>query len=187
MNYYFDIHILADPDFPSHQILTALYMRLHHSLVELRETEVGVSFPQYQRRPRKIGAILRLHGSEKKLEVLLEGQWLQKGLRDHIQVSGIQAVPKDAGHCMVSRVQPKYNIERLIRRAQARKQLSYEEAEASYAEAKPSSEKWPFIQMRSQTTKQTFSLFIKQRQLEDQQQGEFSSYGLSSTATVPWF
>lgn len=187
MNYYIDIHIQKDPDFPINQIFTALYMRLHQALVELQENGVGVSFPQYQRTPRSIGSILRLHGNQERLGALLNGEWLQKGLRDHLKILEVTLVPEVSRFYLVSRVQPKYNVERLIRRFQSRKGISYEQAAEVYSAFKPSTEVWPFIQMRSQSRQQTFSLLINQRIVENRQIGIFSSYGLSSTATVPCF
>lgn len=187
MNYYCDIQIVLDPDLTPNQIMTALFMRFHHALVDLNESQIGVSFPKYQKSPRDIGVVLRLHGAEGQLRELLSGRWLKQGIRDHINISPVTEVPDDAGFCVVSRVQPKYNRERLIRRYSQRHQLSYEEAALEYKDFVPSSAKWPFIQMRSQSRAQTFSLFVRQEQVGQQVKGGFSSYGLSSKTTVPWF
>lgn len=188
MNYYFDIRILADPDFPNYQILSAVYNRLHKALVKLEQTNIGISFPEYQLKPRSLGSIMRIHGSKEDLSKLLNDSWLRTGLRDHIEVTETLPTPASVKHRFVSRVQPKLNIDRLIRRHQRRHNLSYEEAVAKYENAKLPSISLPFVRLRSQSTDQEFALFIEQGDLLDQSQvGTFNTYALSSNATVPWF
>ena len=46
----------------------------------------------------------------------------------------------------------------------------------------------PFINLRSQSTGQPFCLFIQHGLLGDKPvAGRFNAYGLSPTATIPWF
>ena len=45
----------------------------------------------------------------------------------------------------------------------------------------------PFIQMKSLSTAQTFSLFIKKTPCQIEQSGTLSTYGLSDSASVPEF
>lgn len=188
MKHYFDIRILDEPDFPSHQILSTAYNRLHAVLIELKQSQIGISFPQYQLKPRSLGPVLRLHGSKEDLSILLDGSWLKTGLRDHITVTEILTVPANTKYRFVSRAQPKLNVERLIRRHQRRHQLSYDEAAAKYEDAKLLNPLLPFVRLRSQSTSQEFALFIQQSDLLDQPQlGGFTAYGLSNTSTVPWF
>jgi len=48
--------------------------------------------------------------------------------------------------------------------------------------------KEPFVQLKSQSSAQSFRLFIQQGKLLDLPvEGEFSAYALSSKATIPWF
>lgn len=188
MNYYFDIRILPDPDFPTYQILSALYNRLHEVLVRLEQEQIGVSFPHYQLNPRGLGALVRIHGSRENLSKISAQSWLKTGLRDHIEVTELSVVPVEAKHRLVSRVQPKLNVDRLIRRHQRRHNLSYAEAAAKYENAKLSKTSLPFVRLRSQSTNQEFALFIEKSELlEHPQSGIFNTYGLSNNATVPWF
>ncbi|GAA5087203.1 type I-F CRISPR-associated endoribonuclease Cas6/Csy4 [Paenalcaligenes hermetiae] len=187
LSHYFTINILNDPDFPVHQVMTAVYMRLHQALVQLQQNHIGVSFPHYRKNPRTLGEILRLHGTQQDLAALREGVWLQQGVRDHIIVSDTMQAPQTDMHCHVSRVQPKYNKARLVRRQQRRKSLSYQEALELYEHFTPSTQRWPFVEMRSKSSAQTFPLFISQQLTSIEKTGVFSFYGLSSQATVPWF
>ena len=188
MSYYFEIRILDDPDFPSYQILSAVYNRLHEVLVRFNCDHIGVSFPDYQLKPRSLGSKIRLYGSKEHLNQLLEDSWLKRGLRDHITVTELLPVPSGVKYCHFSRSQPKLNVERLIRRHQHRHDLSYEEAAAKYEGANLSNTSLPFVRIRSQSTAQEFALFIQQSELLDQPlEGVFNTYGLSSDATVPWF
>lgn len=188
MNYYFDIQILSDPDFPIHQILSVVYNRLHSTLVRLEQSQIGVSFPEYQLMPRGLGSKVRAHGSKEDLEKLLAEPWLQTGLRDHVEVSKILSIPTSVKYRFVSRAQPKLNVERLVRRYQRRHNLSYEEAVLKYEGVKAPKTSLPFIRLRSESTDQGFALFVKQGDLLDQpQMGTFTTYALSADATVPWF
>ena len=45
----------------------------------------------------------------------------------------------------------------------------------------------PYLRIKSSSSDQQFLLFIQQRPEVHQQTGDFNSYGLSSTATIPWF
>lgn len=64
MLYYIDIRLLPDPEFPEHQLMGALYTKLHRLLVQLQANRIGVSFPGYQDSPPTLGSTLRLLGPE---------------------------------------------------------------------------------------------------------------------------
>lgn len=187
MDHYQDIKILPDPEFSPPLLMGALYNKLHRALVELNATNIGVSFPEYSVKPKNMGRILRLHGSESSLSELFKLEWL-KGMRDHTEITGILTVPAGTGHQRVIRRQFKTNVERLRRRRMKRKNESYNEvceAIPDNVERKPN---LPFITVRSGSTGQSFSLFIEQLKVEHScQDGEFNSYGLSQTATLPAF
>ena len=117
----------------------------------------------------------------------MELNWL-KGMRDHIEVSEIQLVPQDTQYCIVQRVQAKSNPERLRRRLIARKGIN--EAAAKEAIPDDAAEKLslPFVEITSQSTGQKFRLFVKHSIVKTQSlTGSFNAYGLSATATIPWF
>ncbi|MEY1662364.1 type I-F CRISPR-associated endoribonuclease Cas6/Csy4 [Isoalcanivorax beigongshangi] len=185
--HYLDLKVMPDPETSGTQLLGALYGRLHQLLVQQRWDDVGVSFPRHSLQPRSLGQVLRLHGSEARLRQMAAMDWL-KALRDHVQATDIAAVPDGCKHRTVRRQQFKTNAERLRRRRMRRKG---ETAEAA-AEAIPYSIErrptLPYVHLRSQSTGQSFCLFIHHGALQDQPtSGVFNSYGLGGEGSVPWF
>lgn len=187
MNYYLDIQLQPDPDFVPAMLMNALFSKLHRALVESPKLAAAVSFPEYSLRPLGLGSCLRLHGNQQDLDSLQSTAWLT-GMRDHVTCKALQLVPSNVEHILVQRVQAKSNIERLVRRHAKRKNISEEQARSHYQAVEPEKLRLPFITLNSQSSGQKFSLFIKQSQpQESAQAGEFNRYGLSPTATIPWF
>ncbi|MEY6431054.1 type I-F CRISPR-associated endoribonuclease Cas6/Csy4 [Thioalkalicoccus limnaeus] len=188
MSHYIDIHLRPDPELPSHQLMDALYAKLHRALVQLQLARVGVSFPGYQETPPALGKTLRLIGPKDTLEQLMAHAWLQ-GMRDHVDTREIASVPDDATHRCLRRVQAKSNPERLRRRQMRRHALNEEQARVRIPDSTAEVLRLPFVTMRSTSTGHTFPLFLQLGPplLSAEPDGEFNSYGLSSTATIPWF
>lgn len=186
MTYYLDIRLRPDPEFAVSQLLNALFSKLHRALVQLESDDIGVSFPDVKAK-RPLGECLRLHGSAERLDKLMALNWLQ-GMRDHVQVGELLAAPDDCQHRVVRRVQAQSSPERLRRRYSKRHNISAEDAANCFPDSVAEYLDLPFLSLRSQSTGQGFRLFIEHADLLDKpQQGKFSCYGLSSTATVPWF
>lgn len=184
MNFYQDIRVLEDPEFSEPMLMAALFAKLHRVLGVQAKGAVGVSFP---RAGKMLGNTLRLHGSQDVLQALQVTPWL-KGLRDYIRCSDIQRIPENVMHCTVSRVQVKSSAERLRRRSVKKGWLTEEQAREQILDANEQRTSLPFISLKSLSTGQMFPLFIRQGKAQPHPQtGTFSSYGLSSTATVPWF
>ncbi|MEH6490657.1 type I-F CRISPR-associated endoribonuclease Cas6/Csy4 [Halopseudomonas sp.] len=185
MDHYLDIRLLPDPEFPAPILMNALFAKLHRALVAQRTTDIGISFPGAA--PSHLGDVMRLHGSAVRLDTHMAQQWLQ-GMRDHLDIGVISSVPDAAGHCQVRRVQSKSSAERLRRRYLKRHPDVDEEAVVHQipdeAERRLA---LPYLRIKSSSSDQQFLLFIQQRPVAQQQPGDFNSYGLSSTATVPWF
>lgn len=187
MDHYLEIQLQPDPDFVPAMLMNALFSKLHRALVENPQLAVAVSFPEYSLSPLGLGSCLRLHGKQQDLKSLQDTSWLI-GMRDHVTCQEIQAAPSNAKQILVKRVQSKSNIERLIRRNAKRKNISEEEARRNYQATEPKTLRLPFVNLNSQSSGQKFSLFIKQSKPHTKPQaGEFNRYGLSQTATVPWF
>ncbi len=187
VTHYLDIQIRPDPEFPTGQLMGALFSKLHRALVALEADDIGASFPQHQTKPRDIGALLRLHASEARLEQLMAHNWLT-GMRDHVQLAPVSTTPADAEHRVVRRRQFKTNAERLRRRRMRRHGESAETALEHIPESVEQRVTLPFVQVRSTSTAQRFSLFIEHGPRQAQPGGgAFNRYGLSNKATVPWF
>jgi CRISPR-associated endonuclease Csy4 len=186
MHHYLDIHLRLDPEFPAHQLMAALFAKLHRVLAQHQTHAIGVSFPGYEA-PGTLGRTLRLFGPAADLTALMARPWLP-GVQDHVTLGGITPVPTTASHRRLQRVQAKSNPERLMRRQMRRHGLSEEEGRTAYEGAKAQLLPLPFVVMASASTGQTFKLFLKLGPPEAQSQpGMFNAYGLSPTATVPWF
>lgn len=187
MDHYLNIQLLPDPEFTQPLLMSALYSKLHRALVALKASNIGISFPEYRLKPKRLGTVLRVHGDRASLTALLETDWL-KGMRDHTQVSDVLVVPEETQHICVARRQFKTSAERLRRRRMKRKGETSEQAREAIPDSIERQGDLPFLTLRSLSTGQTFCLLVEQAKPQSQAvTGEFSCYGLSTTATVPWF
>jgi CRISPR-associated endonuclease Csy4 len=185
--HYIDIALLPDPEFSHAHLLSALMAKLHRALVQLQADDIGISFPHYSLQPRSLGDLLRLHGSPAALQRLMAQPWLQ-GMRDHVRVTAPAPAPLGTPHRAVRRRQFKTNVERLRRRRMKRKGETPEQATAAIPGSVERSPTLPYTQLRSTSTGQPFCLFIEQGpEQTNATPGSFNTYGLSTTATVPWF
>ncbi len=201
MDHYVDIRLQPDAEFAPAMLMAALFTKLHKALAAGGHQDIGVSFPQIDAadtapartsrtgaHPRyALGQVLRLHGTSLALHKLLTTDWLM-GMRDHVVCGAVLAVPTDSRHRVVSRVQAKSSPERLRRRQMRRHGLTVEQAQERVPDSAAETLNLPFLTLRSQSTGQTFRLFIR---LGPEQpaavSGDFGAYGLSTQATVPWF
>lgn len=185
--HYLDLIVVPDAETGVPQLLGALYDRLHLTLVQQRLDTIGVSFPGYSVIPRTLGTTLRLHGHEAALRQLFGADWL-KGLRDHVRMTEIAQAPVDAPHRTVQRKQFKTNVERMRRRRMRRKGETAEQASTAIPSSIERTPDLPYLHVRSRSTGQPFCLFIALGPLSaNATPGDFNSYGLAGTATVPWF
>lgn len=187
MDRYIDIRLRPDPEFREPLLMSALFSKLHRGLAELGTGEIGISLPDHQDNPRSTGARLRLHGSDEALSKLFDLTWLN-GMHDHVKISEMRNVPANASHRVVSRAQPKTNAERLRRRYAKRHGVSEDEARRLIPDSVEAHVSLPFVTVRSRSSGRSFALFIKHMPAQENAvPGPFSTYGLSTVATVPWF
>ncbi|WXL26146.1 type I-F CRISPR-associated endoribonuclease Cas6/Csy4 [Ectopseudomonas mendocina] len=187
MDHYLDLKLLPDPEFAQTQLMSALFSKLHRGLSDLRRDDIGISFPTVKSGTHGLGNCLRVHGTTEALHKLLALNWLT-GMRDHVQSSEVSAVPANAKHRVVSRVQVDSNPDRARRRLIKRHGISEEEARQRIPDSAAKRCELPYVAIRSNSSGERFNLFIRHGPLLDRPQpGTFNHYGLSSTATVPWF
>jgi CRISPR-associated endonuclease Csy4 len=187
MDHYFDIRIRPDPEFGPEQLMSALFSKLHRVLAECDSHDIGVSFPEVEPKRPTLGGHLRLHGESPALQRLMATNWLA-GMRDHIHLGEIQAIPSRVSHRAVTRVQAKSNADRIRRRQMRRHGLSELEVQERIPDFVETHLTLPFVSIRSRSTKQTFRLFIEHGASKDvAQPGLFNFYGLGNGATIPWF
>lgn len=187
MSHYVEIQVLPDPEFPDPVLMGALFSKLHRALVTSEQSNIGISFPEYSLKPRKLGSTLRLHGEAATLESLMQGNWM-KGLSEYTEVSAVPPVPERVQYCVFRRRQFKTNVERLRRRRMKRHGEDHDQAAVAIPSSVAQQPKLPFATMRSQSTQQRFHLFIERGDTQPEPVlGTFNYYGLSDGATVPWF
>lgn len=188
MGHYLDIRLRPDPEFPAYQLMSALYAKLHRSLVQLGSDKIGVSFPGFDANAPHLGDCLRLHGPAAALTGLMATAWMA-GVREHTEVSAILGVPTNAQHRRVFRVQAKSSPERLRRRAMRRHGIDASAARERIPDQAAEMLRLPFVQLGSRSTAQpAFLLFIQHGPFVPQPTaGKFNTYGLGHEATIPWF
>ncbi len=184
MESYQEIRVLPDPEFTEETLMAALFAKLHRALGAYGQGDIGISFPEHA---QKLGGVIRLHGSQAALSKLEESRW-RAGLNDYCRATAILAIPANTGWRVVSRVQVKSSVERLVRRSLRKGWITEEQAQQRIAEGKDKRCHLPFLPLRSLSTGQSFKLFIRHSEIQTAPvSGSFSTYGLSDTATVPWF
>lgn len=184
MDSYLDIQVLPDPEFGEDMLMAALVAKLHRALGARGKGDIGISFPDHGVKP---GARLRLHGTAAALQALEESNW-RKGLRDYCTCTGIAAVPAVTRWRTVSRAQAKSSPQRLLRRSVKKGWITQQEADQRVRDMRPQTLSLPYLNLTSLSTRQPFRLFILHGELQAAPvAGTFSSYGLSPTATIPWF
>ncbi|EPB4364767.1 type I-F CRISPR-associated endoribonuclease Cas6/Csy4 [Enterobacter hormaechei] len=184
MDHYIEIRVLPDPEFSEEMLMAALMAKLHRALGQRGKGDIGVSFPAHGIKP---GAVLRLHGEHQALSELESLAW-RKGLSDYCLYSAVKAVPEVHHWRCVSRVQVKSSAPRLMRRSVKKGWITEEEAQQRIRTMEEARTDLPWLNLRSLSTGQSFRLFIRHGELLSAPVvGMFSTYGLSATATVPWF
>ncbi len=187
MDRYIDLRVRSDPEFSAPQLMNALFAKLHRGLHDLRRNDIGVSFPDVEGGARGLGTRLRLHGSAEALERLMALSWLG-GMRDHLHIGESLPVPSQTKHRCISRVQVDSNPERLRRRLMKRHGIDEKTARARVPDDAAKQCELPFLHLRSNGSGHHFRLFVQHGPLLDAPRvGAFNAYGLSSSATVPWF
>ena len=192
MKYYLDITLLADAEANIGFLWHKVYGQVHIALVEGKNangnSDIAVSFPEYGDKSFPLGNKLRLLASmREQLQQLDIDKWLNR-LSDYCHCTSIKEVPQAvSGFMRFKRVQFDTNVERLARRRAKRKGESLEQAMQHFTGFKDQESKLPYINMISLSKNKRFRLFIEKEEENGEKMGEFNCYGLSKTATVPWF
>ncbi|MGD7033450.1 type I-F CRISPR-associated endoribonuclease Cas6/Csy4 [Methylotuvimicrobium buryatense] len=183
MDYFIDIQIKPDAEIRENVLLNKVYTKLHKALYDLKSTDIGVSFPEYK---LKLGSVIRIHAVEKRLEALQQGGWLG-GLIGYCAISLVQSIPDQVQYRTVSRIQSSMSpakLKRLIKRGSIR------ESEIKQYKAKMFQKGLdnPFLELESGSNGHLHRRYLAFSELMDKpMQGEFDQFGLSKTATIPWF
>ena len=195
MTHYQELTLLQHEDVPLFALWGKVYVQIHLALTELQAAlgtgKVGVAFPEYRFdaavQMGRLGSKLRVFADD---AAILQQLNLSQHLRryaDYVQLSAVAAVPAEHGLACYARVQVKSGAERATRRLIKRHpELNYE-TELARLQALSVHSALPFIQLNSLSSKQAFRLFIAKSEATVVQTGDFGTYGLSNSATVPDF
>lgn len=192
MKYYQEITIFPCTEIPSSEIMNKVFQRIHGALSNIPSTgNVGVSFPEYDpEKDHTLGNKIRLFSEEPDTLISLN---LVKELRyfeDYIYITkNIKTVPDDHSFAIFSRVHSERSAENKARRHIKRHpETSFEQAVNLFTSKTYPMKKLPDLTLYSRSSNQShFPIFIKMTKVEKERVGTFSSYGLSSHASVPIF
>ena len=206
MKYYIDIILLPDAEASLGFLWQKVFQQVHIALVDNKvganESAIALSIPDYKPiEPKEkrfpLGNKLRLLAeAEATLRAIDINKWLKR-LSDYCHIEPIKAVPTNIRqYAQFKRKQVK-SIERKAKRRAEHLNKPYAEVLAYLIKEGRSDKKCtlPFINVESQDTKKLveqgvscqFSLFIECSFFAVPTSGKFDCYGLSKTATVPWF
>lgn len=196
MKYYQDITLLPDAEANLGFLWYKVYQQVHLALVENKigenQSAIAVSFPDYENKTYPLGDKLRLFSAtEVHLQKLNINQWLSR-LMDYVHIKPIKTVPENVNiYACFKRRQFKSNLMKEAARRAKYKNESLEDAINHFKHYKTES-KLPYINIRSLSTdcgdeSRRFKIFIERNISKEKGEGVFNCYGLSKTATVPWF
>ena len=183
MDSHLDITLLPDPELPATVIMNAVYIKLHKVLCDLNSVDIGVSFPAYK---VTLGNVLRVHGEAVKLVQLQQLEWLG-GMSGYCSEGKLTSVPQNCCYRNVCRVQinmSQAKLNRLLKRGS----ITDAQAVQYRAEMLRQGLDQPFIELKSSSNGNRYRRYIALGELLNKPiVGTFDQFGLSKTATVPWF
>lgn len=183
MNYYIDVLIKPDAEMRMNVLLNSLYTKLHKALCDLHSTNIGVSFPKYE---VTLGNVLRIHSNESALKALQDKNWVG-GMIGYCEVSDVKPVPANVQYRSVSRKQTTMSNAKL-KRLQQRGSISQDDVKQYKAKMFSKGLDNPYVELVSGSTGHRHRRYIEFGPLMDNPvDGDFDQFGLSKTATVPWF
>ncbi|NOQ13423.1 MAG: type I-F CRISPR-associated endoribonuclease Cas6/Csy4 [Methyloprofundus sp.] len=183
MNHYIDILIKPDEEMRENLLLNKVYAKFHKALFILQANDLAVSFPQYK---IILGKKLRIHGTESKLAELQASEWLG-GLSGYCDVSAIQAVPDEVLYRTISRKQPNMSVAKL-RRLQGRDSIKQAEIKGYQAKMFEQGLDNPYLELESTSNGHKHRRYLVFGKLsKESSAGKFDFFGLSKTASIPWF
>ena len=183
MEHYIEIKIKPDAEMRENVLLNKVYTKFHKRLWDLKSSEIGISFPDYS---LKLGRTIRVHGDEKHLQDFQSDNWLG-GLKGYCETSEIQTIPENVNHRNISRKQANMTSAKL-RRLIKRGNIEQNEIKKYKVEMYKKGIDNPFLELESSSNGHRHRRYIQFGEIKNvPSAGQFDSFGLSKTATVPWF
>ncbi len=200
MRYYIDITLLPNEEVSLGFLWQKIFQQVHIALVDNKvgdnESAIALSIVDYGDKTFPLGSKLRLLSSREEALVKLDIQEWLKRLSDYCQIEAIKNVPDDIKQYAQFKRKSVKSIEKKAKRRAEHLNKPYAEVLAYLIkEGRSTKSELPFIRVESQNTKKRveqgvscqFLLFIEHTLFEEPVSGQFDCYGLSKTATIPWF
>lgn len=203
MKYFIEVTLLHNRDISLRHLWSKIYDQLHLRLVVARniygQTNIGVSFPEYQsdiiHNIQILGCKLRVFAPTKSiLEQINLPQYLKSWL-DYIHITSIREIPNNIdGYAIYKRkrIHGELAIGKKIMRLATYKaiqeNITYEKAIQGYQHWSTPKITLPYLYVNSASTEQSVRFYIEQIKVDQPSINlSFSSYGLSPESTVPEF
>lgn len=200
MKYYLDITLLPNAEANLGFLWQKIFQQVHIALVDNKigdnESAIALSIIDYGDKEFPLGNKLRLLADNEEVLVKLEiNQWLKR-LCDYCCIQAVKTVPVDIKQYARFKRKPVKSIKRKAKSRAEHLNKPYGEVLAYLIKEEGLNKcPLPFIKIESQHTKKRveygmsceFLLFIERSLTETPVSGKFDCYGLSKTATVPWF
>lgn len=183
MDSYIDIQLKPDAEMRESELSSKVFTKFHKALASLNTNRIGISFPRIK---LNLGRLFRIHGETSLLHDLQGLEWLGP-LSGYCQVGKVTTVPGESKHRIISVKRSnlsKSKLNRLIVRGSIDK-----DGEKRY-KVKMLSQGFdnPYLDLFSSSTGQVHRKFFEFSDIKEKPViGFFDTYGLSKTATVPWF
>jgi CRISPR-associated endonuclease Csy4 len=185
MNHYIEITLNPNRSNKIYELRSGIMANIHNALVLLQSTTVGVSFPSFDGELH-LGPVIRLHGSNNMLQSILEMNVFSK-MSDVIYITDVLEVPDTVdGYQSIHRIQQTMSMSKLNRLIK-RGSIKTEDINKYKAKMCRGLLDNPYFELMSQSSKQRFRTYLQFNDKSELVEGEFNSYGLSKSATVPIF
>lgn len=184
---YQELTLLPEDGISDGFLLSRIFLQVHLGLASIAEDDaspVGVGFPEYGQDPSfAIGRKIRLFAADEKDLQRFGAEELLKRFHDDVHITHIRRVPARAGFATYERVHQQPSQGSQARRYAKRHGISVEEAKKLFP--RPQKKDIPFLILPSLSNHHRFCLYIQKTSHTAFQEGTYSTYGLSSSATVP--
>jgi len=183
MNHYIEIMLKPDAEMRENVLLNMVYTKLHKALFDIDNKTIGVSFPGYQ---LKLGNRIRLHGDLAALENLQALNWLG-ALIGYCSISELCKVSDGVQHRTISRKQSNMTqakLNRLVKRGTIAPEKVRDYRAKMFAIGLDN----PYLELESSSNGNKHRRYLEFGELKTEAvAGQFDCFGLSKSATVPWF
>lgn len=189
---YIEITLLPALEISQPFLLSKLFTAIHMKLVEMKDekgnVDIGLSFPEYSDANKTLGTKLRLFAQTREVLERFDVKTTLKIYSEYAHFTSIREVPdKVSSYVQFKRIQPPATRDQLAKRKAKRMNLTYDEAAETFPTYAPDRITLPYVVIKSKSTNEGFSLFVKKEQTLTKEPFIFNTYGLSKGGSLPDF